>query len=109
NEVLGLWLVGPFSGDFLIGLTNLPAVVLLVTAAMELAGQLGLGRPWDHLAGLTTAAAAPVLLQLASAGNDVAVAGPFLALPAYGVRYSRSGSRGDLAWAAISLGLLAGV
>jgi hypothetical protein len=48
NELLGVWLAAPFSGDFLVGLNNVPAVVLWAAALFELCRQLGLPAAWAH-------------------------------------------------------------
>jgi hypothetical protein len=109
NELLGLWLVAPFSGDFLIGLNNLPAAILLSVGAIELAAGAGLARPTAHLVGLATVSTWPVLRQLADAENDIAVAGLFLTGLGYVLRHVRAGRLADLAFASVTLGLLAGV
>jgi hypothetical protein len=109
NELVGLWLVAPFSGDFLIGLMNLPAALLLACAAVELGRGVGLMRGLAHLAALAVVCNFVVLNQLVDAENDVAAAGLFLAALAYSVRYARQRRPADLAFAAVSVGLLAGV
>lgn len=108
NELLGLWLVAPFTGDFLIGLNNIPAVTVLVCGGMELAKQLGLRRPFVLLGGVALAANHIVFRQITAAENDVAVAGLFLAALFYGARYRSTARGGDLVLAAVSIGLLAG-
>jgi hypothetical protein len=109
NELLGLWLAAPFSGDFLVTLNNIPAVVLLPIASVELATRVGLARPLSHLTGFAAVAAYPVVKQMLDTGNDVAVAALFLASLAYGLRYVQCSRRGDLVFASVSLGLLAGI
>ncbi|MBC7076973.1 MAG: hypothetical protein H5T92_01490, partial [Synergistales bacterium] len=42
NELLAFWAVGPFSGDFLVSLNNVPAIVLFAAAVLELLRALGL-------------------------------------------------------------------
>jgi hypothetical protein len=109
NELLGFWLVGPFSGDFLISWINLPSVLLLAVGTVELAWNLGLARPWRNLTTLAVLASWPVLRHLSDAENDVAAAGLFMTVLAYSLRYARKDRQTDLALAAVSLGLLTGV
>jgi hypothetical protein len=109
NELVGLWMVAPFSGDFLIALNNLPAGIVFVLATVGLGGQLGLGRGLGHLTALAALANFAVVRQLLDAGNDVPVAGFLLAALSYGLRYVRAGHRPDLLLASTSLGLGAGV
>jgi hypothetical protein len=109
NEVIALWMVAPFSGDFLVSLTNVPAVVLLALGSYELARNVGLSRAMCHLATLMVVSIYPVMYQLVSCGNDVAVAGLFMTCVAYGLRYVRGARSVDILFAAVSVGLLAGV
>jgi hypothetical protein len=109
NELIALWLVAPFSGDFLVSLNNLPSVVLLAASMAELARQIQLPRGWCNLAALAALANVVVVKQLTDAENDVAVAAPFLACLAYGLRHARQGRLADLVLASTCLGLLAGV
>jgi hypothetical protein len=132
NEILGLWFVAPYSGDFLIALNNLPATVLLACAAVEVGKNLGLSSALAHATGFAVVSNYVVMNQLLDASNDVAVAALFLACLAYGLRAclpspsgpgasftlpSPSGrgaggegsSRFDLLLFAVCLGLLAGV
>lgn len=109
SEVLGLWLVAPFSGDYLIGLNNLPAAVLLAASAVEFASCCGLSRPLCHLSSMAILATQPMLRQLISAENDVAVAALFLATLVYVVRYAQQPRPADLLLASTTLGLLTGV
>ncbi len=108
-ELVGLWCVGPFSGDFLTGLTNLPALVLFAGAAVELGGELGLGRRLSHVAGLAVVSNWVVFRQSPDAKNDMAVAALFLATLLFGMRYLRLSQRGALVYAACAFGLLCGV
>jgi len=108
GEVIGLWMVGPFSGDFLIGLTNLPVAVLLGFGTVEAARAFGVGRSLSHIAGLLVVANGVVLRQLVDAENDVAVAGFFIGAVGYGVRYARDPRPANLTLGAVCLGLLVG-
>ncbi len=109
GELLGLWMVAPFSGDFLIHLNTLPAALLLALGSVELGRSLGLSRTFAHLAALTVVSHYVVLRQLVSNENDVAAAALFVAATAYELRHLRRGRRADLVLCAVSLGLLAGV
>src|SRR5262249_544298 len=109
NELVAAWMVAPFSGDYLCGLTNAPAAVLLGFALVELGRNVGLSRPRAHLAGLAGVTDYVVLGQLADVSNDVAAAGLFVAGLAYALRFARGGRAADLALCAVCLGLLAGV
>lgn len=109
NEIVGLWCVGLFSGDFLISLNNLPAVVLLAAATVELAGLLNVSRPLCHLAGMAVVATEVTWRQAISAENDIAVAALFFATLVYGLRFAQRRRKADLWLAGISVGLLTGV
>lgn len=88
NELVTLWLVAPFSGDFLYSLTNLPATVLLACASVELGCQLGLSSAWRNLAAMAVVTNFVVFKQLIDAENDVAVAAFLLAGLAYALRFA---------------------
>lgn len=109
NEALELWLVSPFSGDFLIGLANLTSASLLALGSLELARRLHLPPASCHLAALAVVANYVVTRQLLDNENDVAVASLFVTSLAYTCRYARNRRDADLCLAAVSLGLLAGV
>ncbi len=109
NELLGLWVVAPFSGDFLIGLNNLPACLLLGLVTLDLARILGIRSPLDHLVALAVTATQIFYRQLVDNENDVAVAALWFACFLYGLRYLQRYRRADLALAAIAFGLLAGI
>ena len=109
NELLGLWIVAPFSGDFLIALNNLPAIFLLALSTAEFLTRLGVARPWCHVCGWAVLATFPVLNQALTAGNDVAVAGLFLATLSYTLRFLEREHGADLGLAAVTLGLLTGI
>ncbi|MGH7135249.1 MAG: hypothetical protein ACREHD_05875, partial [Pirellulales bacterium] len=108
-EILGLWSVAPFTGDFWIGLANAPVVALLALGMVELGRQIGLSAPMRHAAAIAALATNVVLVQLTDLENDTAVAALFVAGLAYGLRYSRFRRTADLALCACALGLLPGV
>lgn len=109
NELLTLWLVAPFSGDFLAALGNLPSVALLALATIALARQLDLRPVSCHLAGFAAVGNSIVLRQLCDNENDVAVAALFIACLAYAFRSARRLRRADVCLGALCAGLLAGI
>ncbi len=109
NELLALWAVAPFSGDFLVALNNLPATVLLACATVGLSRRLGLSAPLAHLSGLAAVCHHVALTQLVDAENDVAVAAAFFAALLYAFRHAERPARADVLLGAICLGLLAGM
>jgi hypothetical protein len=108
NEIVILWMVAPFSGDFLSVLGNIPAVILLACSARALGGLTGASVTWRNLGALAVVTNSVVSNQLVDAENDVAVAAMFLAGLTYGLRYASEGRLGDLLLGAVSLGLLGG-
>jgi hypothetical protein len=109
NELWALWFAAPFSGDYSVALNNLPATVLLAVAAVELGRLLGLSRAMYHLAAMAILATTPVIRQLISQENDVAVVALFLGALLYGIRYARDGRLADGVFGAACGGLLAGL
>lgn len=108
-ELLGLWFVAPFNGDFLIGLTNIPVTTLLLLLTYQLGRELGLEKTWAHIATLSSAGNAIVWAQLISLENDVAAATLFVTCLFYALRYARRHHLGDLLFSGMAVGLLAGV
>jgi hypothetical protein len=109
NELVTLWLVGPFKGDFFYSLTNLPAAILLACGTVEIGRHLGLSSTWRNLGGLAVVSNAVVITQLRDVENDVAVAGVFLVCLGYLLRYADHCRLGDLLLGITCLGLLAGI
>jgi hypothetical protein len=108
-EAVGLWVVGPFSGDFLISLTNFPFAAVLALAMAELARSLRLTPVLCQVVGLASVANFIVFRQLLDAENDVAAVALFTACLAYGFRHLRDGRPPDLVMAVVCGGLLCGV
>ena len=109
NELLTLWAVAPFSGDFLALLTNLTPTVLLASSTVSLATHFRLPRCLAHAVGFAVVCNYVVLKQLVDTENDVAVAAAFFAVLSYAIRIG-SGPNGRLAFfASVALGLLVGV
>ncbi|NQT17968.1 MAG: hypothetical protein HQ582_34775 [Planctomycetes bacterium] len=109
NELLGLWMVAPFSGDFLIALNNLPAFIILVLATVMLMDTLGVSPLVSNLGALVVASNYAVMRQATDPGNDVAVAAYFLAGVGYALRYFRERRHGDLVLASLCVGVLGGI
>ncbi len=109
NELIGLWMVAPFSGDFLISLNNFPAIAILVGSLIMLLDELKVSLLIRHAGALLVVSHYVVMRQTLDAGNDLPVAAFFVATVAYGLRYVRRMGVGDLVLAATSLGLLCGV
>jgi 2-polyprenyl-3-methyl-5-hydroxy-6-metoxy-1,4-benzoquinol methylase len=109
GELVGLWFAAPFSGDFWVGLGNVPSILTFALAICEIGRQLELTRPLRHLTTLAALGTTIVFLQAADLENDIAAAGLFAAAVAYGLRFLKSGANAELAFTGASLGLLAGV
>lgn len=109
HELLTLCLTAPFSGDFYAGLSNLPVIVLLVAATVEMARQCGLIRGLANVSALTVLATWPVVRQWTTNENDLAVAALFLAAIACGMKYSARRKLRHVMLFAGAVGLLAGV
>jgi hypothetical protein len=109
NELWGLWWAAPFSGDFWVGLINIPAGLLLAIGTFEFARRLGISRLLGQACALAAVGNYVVLLQMTNAKNDVAVAGLFVTGMAYGARALQEDRRRDVVFAGAALGLLAGV
>ncbi len=109
NGILGLWFVGPFSGDFFIHLNNAVPAMLLVCSSVEFSSYCGLPRPWAHLFGFLSVSHYVILKQLVDAENDLSVLAFFFASLFYVMRYYREKRGADLLLAGVSLGLLLGI
>jgi hypothetical protein len=109
NELIGFWIMAPFSGDFFGSLNNLPGTALLMLSLLELAPWFGLTPRYAQLAAAAAVANFVVFDQLTNAGNDVAVTALFLATLAYGTRFAGSGRGADMVLCGVTLGLLAGI
>jgi hypothetical protein len=108
NELLGLWCAEGFSGDFWVSFANIPSVVLLAMATVELMKALNCGQSSTQVSGILVLFSYPVFRQLLDSENDVAVAGLWMSSIVYAFRYLRSPRLGYLIWVSMSLGLLLG-
>lgn len=109
NELIGLWLAAPFSGDFLVAAENLVATVLLACSAVDLARHLGASTGLSHIGGFAVVSNWMIFKQLTDSENDVAVAALFLTCLCFAFRYSRGQRLADLVLGGLALGLLASV
>ena len=109
NEALGLWIVGPFSGDFLIGLNNVPIVILLTVSMYELSRQLGLKNCWPLLATVASLLLHTLWHESDDASNDLPVAAYFMAGCCYAIHYLTNRRWEKLVLCGLCIGLLAGV
>lgn len=107
-EVVGLWMVAPFSGDFFIGLGNVPFIILWVLAAIDTGRLVGLSVAWKHIAALAMLAIHTTFHEAEKAMNDLAVAACFFTAVAYGLRYLRTKQPASLVWSGTAIGLLGG-
>lgn len=111
NEILALWFGGMFSGDYWAQLHNVPVVVLLVSSLIAVSRELRLARFWQITVIFAAMSCTPVLRQLSSAGNDVAVASLFLTATLFCIRLcgKRHSVAATLFLLSVTVGLLAGV
>lgn len=109
SELIAAWMTGPFSGDFLVALNNVPVVIVWAAAALEVARRLGMTGVWPHLAAIATLSVHTLLHETDDASNDLMVGAFGLAAAAYTLRYFASFRRVDLILFGVSIGLLAGV
>ncbi|QDT98566.1 hypothetical protein [Gimesia aquarii] len=108
-ELLGLWIVAPFSGDFWIPLAGLIPPILLVSATCSACQEFGMRRTTTVSIVLAIAGTHCVFGQLHSCENDIAVAALFAFAVAFGFRWSRTCSFADALLTACAVGLLCGV
>lgn len=109
GEVIGLWMVAPFSGDFLAALNNVPFVALWALGSYCLARELRLPRVWSHLAAMASLLTYSTLDELNDGQNDIAIVAFFLTGAAFGLRFLSSGRNAELFLFAIAVGALCGV
>lgn len=109
SELIGLWMVAPFSGDFLQALNNVPVVILWGVATWGVCRQLGLPCEWCHLATLAVFATYTTLHETDDASNDLAVAAFATAAMHYALAVLRRDRLLDVVGCGLQLGLLVGV
>lgn len=109
SEVVGLWMVAPFSGDFLIALNNLPFALLWGTAGLAVAYELELPRPFAHLTALASLITYTTLEELNDARNDLAIVALCMAGACFGLRFLKWCHTRDLVFFSMAVGALCGV
>ncbi|WP_168567226.1 hypothetical protein [Crateriforma spongiae] len=110
SEVLILWCVGLFSGDFLAPIANLIGVSLLVCSSLSLLKMLNVSGLFRHLVCFVVVANDVVWHQLVDNKNDIAAVGLAITALHFFCVYLTAGEGANyLVLAFASLGLLAGV
>ncbi|TWT69837.1 hypothetical protein Pan14r_21330 [Crateriforma conspicua] len=110
SEVLILWCVGLFSGDFLAPIANLIGASLLVCSSLSLLKMLNISGLFRHLVCFAVVANDVVWHQLVDSKNDIAAVGLAIAALHFFCVYLTAGDGAKyLVLAFASLGLLAGV
>ncbi len=110
SELLGVWMIAPFSGDFLVGLNNAPCAILWALATWDLTGRLRLGTALRSVVALASVYGVHTLWhETDDASNDLMVVAAACAAASYSLRFLEARRDSDLVLAGISLGLLAGV
>lgn len=109
SELLGAWFAAVFTGDFLVGLNNVPVMIVWASSLVEVSRQIGLTGWWKHLAAIACLAVHTSVHESVDTSNDLMVAAFFVAGLAYALRFQKSRACADAILFAISLGLLAGV
>lgn len=108
-ELLGYWIVGPFSGDFLFSATNLLPCVVLVLAANHIMLSASRNRCIAAITTVSIVSSSVIQRQMFDVENDVALSALFLTGAWYILRYMKSGRTADIVLAVIVFGLLAGI
>ena len=108
SELIGLWFVAPFSGDFLFSLNNAAILVVLVASILVLSKQLGLSPSWQAILAVGCMAVRPVFNEAIDARNDLMVVGFFMAGIVYLLRFATTGSQTDAIFFGLCVGIVAG-
>ena len=109
GEILVLWMVAPFSGDFLYTLGNVPFVLLWAVGSYRLAREFRLPSAWAHLSAMAAVTVFTTLDELDDCQNDIAIAALFVSGAAFGGQFLRRSTGGALLLLGLSVGGLAGV
>ncbi|WP_436717710.1 hypothetical protein U8335_13595 [Roseiconus lacunae] len=109
SELLGLFTAIAFDGDYWVQSHNLVPAALLFSTLNMFASTLRLPQIWVAAVATAVFATQPVIRQLVSAENDLAVTSLFTAGALFGWRWVRFNRPADLIFLAVSTGLLAGV
>ena len=109
SELLALWCCGPFSGDFLSPLNNLPVVFVWASATLQLCRLLGMTQRWPELTTISALSIYTLLHETDDASNDLMVVAFFMAANVYVLRLFVADEPRLLVMLGVCLGLLAGV
>ena len=112
GQLLALWFSGLFSGDFWSQLCNVPILVLFAFSLHAVLSEFGVAGYWRFIGVCGTLACTPVLRQLASVENDLAVAATFIAALLFAIRVIRTKSEtyiADMVLFSCAVGLLGGI
>ena len=109
SELLALWCCGPFSGDFLAPLNNLPIVIVWGSATLQFCRMLGMPQRWPELTTISAMCVYTLLHETDDASNDLMVVAFFMAANVYVMRLFVAHETRVLIMIGICLGLLAGV
>jgi hypothetical protein len=109
SELLALWCCGPFSGDFLSPLNNLPIVIVWASATLQMSRLLGMTGRWPELTTVAALATYTLLHETDDASNDLMVVAFFMAANVYVVRCLQTCESRQVLMVGLCLGLMAGV
>lgn len=109
SELVGAWMTGVFSGDFLAPLNNVPFLIMWAAAAIELSRRVGMMGVWPHLSAAATLAVHTTIHESDDVSNDLMVVACCLSAAVYTLRYSSARIPIHLGMLGIAVGLLAGV
>ncbi len=109
SEVIGMWMVLPFSGDFLAALNNIPFVALWVVSSYCFSREMRLPSAWANLAALGSVLVYSTFDELNDGKNDLAIVALFLTGATFGLRFLNNSRNADLCFFALVLGGLCGV
>ena len=109
SEVLVLWIVAPFSGDYLFALGNVPFVLMWAIGTYRLCRELRLPIAWSHLFSMAAMLTFTTLDELDDSQNDIAIAALFVSGAAFGFQFLRRPSGAALAMLCLCTGALPGV
>lgn len=109
SELLALWCCGPFSGDFLSPLNNLPIVIVWASATLQMSRLLGMTGRWPELTTVAALATYTLLHETDDASNDLMVVAFFMAANVYVVRCLQTRESRQVLMVGLCLGLMAGV
>lgn len=109
SELLAAWCCGPFSGDFLSALNNLPSAIIWASATLQFCRLLGLTQRWPELATISALSVHALLRETDDASNDLMVVAFFMASNVYVIRFFQANDPALRTMIGICLGLLCGV